>query len=147
VGSNPAEAVGFFGRNLSMFSFGREVKPAVACRRFAARKRTLFYYVEVGPQVKLFGHFSLEVPSFSNRGLGDRTARGSTGLHARVAWTPLELTEATQRRGVQRTSIIRSRCLRGYPAAYPYIYLPGPRTPILWMFSVLNRFSSSDRLL
>jgi hypothetical protein len=56
---------------LSMPSFGREVKQFVPCRRFAARKRTLFYYVEVG-------HFSLEVPSFSNRVLRNRAARGST---------------------------------------------------------------------
>jgi hypothetical protein len=30
-----------------MPSFGREVKPSVKCRRFAARKRTLLDYVEV----------------------------------------------------------------------------------------------------
>jgi hypothetical protein len=30
-----------------MPSFGREVKQCVSCRRFAARKRTLLYYVEV----------------------------------------------------------------------------------------------------
>jgi hypothetical protein len=59
-----------------MPSFGREVKPFVPCRRFAARKRTLFDYAEVGSQAKLVGHFSLEVPSFSNRGLRDRVARG-----------------------------------------------------------------------
>ena len=36
AGSNPAEAVGFFGAKkiLSMPSFGREVKPFVPCRRF-----------------------------------------------------------------------------------------------------------------
>jgi hypothetical protein len=60
-----------------MPSFGREVKPFVLCRRFAARKRTLFDYVEVGSQAKLVGHFSLEVPFFSNRGLRDQAARGS----------------------------------------------------------------------
>jgi hypothetical protein len=34
VGSNPAEAVGFFGRKkiLSTPSFGGEVKPSVPCR-------------------------------------------------------------------------------------------------------------------
>jgi hypothetical protein len=34
AGSNPAEAVGFFGRKkiLSTPSFGREVKPSVPCR-------------------------------------------------------------------------------------------------------------------
>jgi hypothetical protein len=62
---------------LSIPSFEREVKPFVPCRKFAARKRTLFDYVEVGSQAKLVGHFSLEVPSFSNRGLRDRDARGS----------------------------------------------------------------------
>jgi hypothetical protein len=62
---------------LSMPSFGREVKPFVLCRRFAARKRTLFDYVEFGSQAKLVDHFSLEVSSFSNRGLRDRAARGS----------------------------------------------------------------------
>jgi hypothetical protein len=80
---------------LNMPSFGREVKPFVPCRRFAARKRTLFDYVEVRSQAKLVGHFSLEVPS-SNR-----------GLHTRAAWAPLELMEATKRRGVQRASIIK----------------------------------------
>jgi hypothetical protein len=54
---------------LSMPSFGREVNPFVPRRRFAARKRTLFDYVEVGSQAKLVIHFSLELPSFSNRGL------------------------------------------------------------------------------
>jgi hypothetical protein len=77
AGSNPAEAVGFFGRKNpqyafllwyprsrvqtrpkpsdfsgekihSMPSFGREVNQFVPCRRFAARKRTLLDYVEVG---------------------------------------------------------------------------------------------------
>jgi hypothetical protein len=59
-----AEAVGFFSgvKILSMPSFGREVKTFVPFRRFAARKRTLFDYVEVGSQAKLVGHFSLEVP-------------------------------------------------------------------------------------
>jgi hypothetical protein len=43
VGSNPAEGVRIFqGENiLSMPSFRREVKPAVPCHRFAARKRSL----------------------------------------------------------------------------------------------------------
>jgi hypothetical protein len=38
-GSNPAEAVGLFSgvKIPSMPSFGREVKPWVPCRRFAAR--------------------------------------------------------------------------------------------------------------
>jgi hypothetical protein len=54
-----------------MPSFGREVKLFVPYRRFAARKRTLFDYVEVGSQAKLVGHFSLEVPFFCNRGLRD----------------------------------------------------------------------------
>jgi hypothetical protein len=68
----------FLGVNiLSMPSFGREVKPFIPCCRFSARKRTLFDYVEVGSQAKLVGHFSLEVPSFSDRGLRDRAARGS----------------------------------------------------------------------
>jgi hypothetical protein len=53
--------------------FGREVP----CRIFAARKRTLFDYVEVGSQAKLVDHFSFEVPSFTNRGLRDRAARGA----------------------------------------------------------------------
>jgi hypothetical protein len=62
---------------LSMPSFGREVKPFVPCCRFAARKRILFDYVEVGSQAKLVCHFSLKVPSFSNRGLRNWAARGS----------------------------------------------------------------------
>jgi hypothetical protein len=43
AGSNPVEAVGFFkgGKIRSTPSFGREVKPWVPCRRFAACKRTL----------------------------------------------------------------------------------------------------------
>ena len=43
AGSNPAEAVGIFkGENIfSTPSFGREVKPSVPCRRFAACKRSL----------------------------------------------------------------------------------------------------------
>ena len=43
VGSNPAEAVGFFRAKKSsarLPSFGREVKPFVPCRIFAACKRT-----------------------------------------------------------------------------------------------------------
>jgi hypothetical protein len=41
-GSNPAEAVRFFGRNNPQhLSFGGEVKPSVSCRRFAACKRSL----------------------------------------------------------------------------------------------------------
>ena len=41
--SNPAEAVRFLRAKkiLSTPSFGREVKPSVPCRRFAACKRTL----------------------------------------------------------------------------------------------------------
>jgi hypothetical protein len=61
-----------------MPSFGREVNPFVPCHRFVARKRTLFDYVEVVSQAKLVGHFSLEVPSFFNRGLRDQAAWGST---------------------------------------------------------------------
>jgi hypothetical protein len=49
AGSNPAETVGFSGvKLLSMPSFGGEVKQFVPCSRFAARKRTLLDYVEVG---------------------------------------------------------------------------------------------------
>ena len=42
VGSNPAEAVGFFRAKkiLSMPSFGREAKPFIPCRIFAACERT-----------------------------------------------------------------------------------------------------------
>jgi len=42
-GSNPAEAVGFFGRPenpLSMPSFGGEAKESVLCPSFAACKKT-----------------------------------------------------------------------------------------------------------
>ena len=40
--SNPAEAVGFLGRNILITpSFGGEIKPSVPCRRFAACKRSL----------------------------------------------------------------------------------------------------------
>jgi hypothetical protein len=68
----------FFGRKNPQYAFLRKgSKPFVPCRRFAARKRTLFDYVEVGSQAKLVGHFSLEVPSFSNRGIRDRAAWGS----------------------------------------------------------------------
>ena len=38
VGSNPAEAVGFFGRKNPQC--GGEVKPSVPCRKFTACKRT-----------------------------------------------------------------------------------------------------------
>jgi len=43
AGSNPAEAVRIFQgeKILSTPSFGREVKPWVPCRRFAACKRSL----------------------------------------------------------------------------------------------------------
>ena len=44
VGSNPAEAVGFFRAKKSsarLPSFGREVKPFVPCRRFKACKISL----------------------------------------------------------------------------------------------------------
>ena len=43
AGSNPAEVIGFFRAKkiLSTPSFGREVKPFVPCRRFAACKRSL----------------------------------------------------------------------------------------------------------
>ena len=43
AGSNPAEAVGFFGAKkiLSMPSLGKEVKPFVLCRTFTAYKRSL----------------------------------------------------------------------------------------------------------
>ena len=41
TGSNPAEAVGFFGQKiLSAPSFGGEVKPSVPCRKITACKRT-----------------------------------------------------------------------------------------------------------
>ena len=40
AGSNPAEAVRFLEKILSTPSFGREVKPFVPCRIFAACKRT-----------------------------------------------------------------------------------------------------------
>jgi hypothetical protein len=43
AGSNPAEDDGFLRviKIRSMTSFGGEVKPSVACRRFTACKRTL----------------------------------------------------------------------------------------------------------
>jgi hypothetical protein len=43
AGSNPAKAIGFLRaeKSLSTPSFGREVKPWVPCRRFAACKKSL----------------------------------------------------------------------------------------------------------
>jgi hypothetical protein len=50
VGSNPVEAVKIFqGKKiLSAPSFGGEVKPSIACSRFAARKKIPKCNVEVG---------------------------------------------------------------------------------------------------
>jgi hypothetical protein len=53
-GSNPAEAVGFFGQKIrSMPSFGGEVKPSVPCCRFAACEKTPAIYMEVGTAAKI----------------------------------------------------------------------------------------------
>jgi hypothetical protein len=60
--------------------FGREVKPFVPCHTFAAQKRTLFDYVEVGSQAKSVGHFSLEVPSFSKQRTPRSSSMGAPGV-------------------------------------------------------------------
>jgi hypothetical protein len=59
AGSNPAEAVGFFGRKkiLSTPSFGGEVKPSVTCRDLRHVKEPKSD-VGVATFGKILGHFS-----------------------------------------------------------------------------------------
>jgi hypothetical protein len=62
AGSNPAEAVGFFGRKiLSTPSFGGEVKPSVPCRALRDVKEPKSD-VEVATFGKILGNFSPIVP-------------------------------------------------------------------------------------
>ena len=72
VGSNPAEAVGFFQceKILSTPSFGGEVKPFVPCRRFTACKRSLMLRGSRAFSDKIHRPFLAQVvPPFTTRGL------------------------------------------------------------------------------
>jgi hypothetical protein len=71
AGSNPAKAVGFFGRNiLSTPSFEGEVKPSVPSRRFAACLRPLEITWKSDFQAKFvrpfLAHFRSSLPEGSN---------------------------------------------------------------------------------
>jgi hypothetical protein len=81
AGSNPAKAVGFFGRKKihSMPSFGGEVVTSVPCRRFAACKRSLRFTWKSESRAKLTGHFSPVIPSFTNRGFSYRLTWSASG--------------------------------------------------------------------
>jgi hypothetical protein len=104
-----AEAVGFFFggvKILSMPSVGRKVKLFVPCRRFAARKRTLLDYGEVGSLRPNYLDLSRsKVPSFANRGLqrssrfGD-LCRGAPTLEQHGC--PLELKGGNQNDAVHK---------------------------------------------
>ena len=78
AGSNPAEAVGFFGAKkiLSTPSFRREVKPWVPC--LTACKRTLNVPSQTAFRQNLLAMFlaHIVVPFFAARGLSDNTGRG-----------------------------------------------------------------------
>jgi hypothetical protein len=81
VGSNAAEAVGFFGRkNLSMPSFGGEVKLSVPCHRFVACERSLNGIEKESLQQNYQTPFSPTVPPSATRSacvVGDMKASGS----------------------------------------------------------------------
>jgi hypothetical protein len=62
---------------LSMPSFGREVTQFVSCRRFAARKRTLLDYVEVGSLRPNYSDISCsKFPPSLTGGSSDRVGSG-----------------------------------------------------------------------
>jgi hypothetical protein len=81
VGSNLAEAIGFFGQKiLSMSSFGGEVKLSVPCHSFAACKKSLTTSVEVViVRLNLIGHFSPIIPPFTDRGLSRHVMCNASG--------------------------------------------------------------------
>jgi hypothetical protein len=80
AGSNPAEAVGFFGRKIPQHAFLQRGSKAVSpCRRFAACERTLWFTWESESRAKLTGHFSLIIPSITNRGLSCRLTWCASG--------------------------------------------------------------------
>jgi hypothetical protein len=98
AGSNPAEAVGFFGRKkiLSMPSFGGEVKPSVPCRGFAACKRSLLFTWKSESQAKLTCHFLTQFrPSLTE------------ASHVALRGAPLEMTGGTKR-GAQRAHTLKA---------------------------------------
>jgi hypothetical protein len=101
AGSNPDEAVGFFGRKKihNMPSCRGEVKPFAPCRRFAAYKKTPGIYVEVGIAGKIYRPFLAQF-------------RPSLREVSHVAWrgAPLEMVDGTKG-GAQRASSLRSRCV------------------------------------
>jgi hypothetical protein len=77
VGSNPSDFSG--EKLLSMSSFGGEVKPSVACRRFAACKRSLNGVEKASFRQHYRTPFSPTVPPFatsSARVVGDEEASG-----------------------------------------------------------------------
>jgi hypothetical protein len=87
---------------LSMPSFRREVKQFVPCRRFAARDKLRI------SQAKLFGHFTLEVPSFANGGLQRSSrfgavCRGASTLEQHGC--PLELKGGNQSDAVHKGTV------------------------------------------
>jgi hypothetical protein len=93
VGSNPAEAFGFFGRKiLSMPYFGGEVNPSVPCRRFSACKRNLRFTLKLESAGKIDRLFLAQFhPSLTEV--------------SHVAWrgAPLDMTDGTIG-GAQRAS-------------------------------------------
>jgi hypothetical protein len=87
----------FFGRKNPQHAFLRKGSKAVGpVLQICGTLKNPCDYVEVGSKAKFVGHFSSELSSFANR-----------GLHARAAWTLLELTEETKMCGAQRASVIK----------------------------------------
>jgi hypothetical protein len=81
AGSNPAEAVGFFGRKNPQLAFNRGVgvQPSVLCRSFSACKNPYNYRGSRSCKLNSLGHFSPIVLPFPARGL-------SRHLCAERAW-------------------------------------------------------------
>jgi hypothetical protein len=110
-----------------MPSFGREVKQFVPCRRFAARKRTLLDYVEVGflrPNYSDVSHSKF--PPSLTEGLQRSSRFAGAPLkcpYPRVAWAPTgDERRQPKRRGAQ-WACIRPECLRANQAR-PHTNLP-----------------------
>jgi hypothetical protein len=98
---------------LSMPSFGREVKQFVLCRRFAARKRTLLDYVEVGSLRPNYPDVSRsKFPPSLTEGLqwSSRFAGAPSKCpYTRAAWAPT---------GDERRQPKVTRCTRGMYKAW-----------------------------
>jgi hypothetical protein len=112
----------FFGRKNPQHAFLRKGSKAVC----SVSQNPVGLRGSRIPQAKLFGRFTLEVPSFANRrapAIEYVCGRSSKCPYTRVAWVPTgDERRHPKRRGAQG-ACIRPECLRANPAR-PHTNLP-----------------------